>query len=490
MENINGDDLDDTGDLDLTAIYTDEDYTGDTVFQNQDEINDILKEREARISELLDHMDEVGGVNRAIAMEMENLEPGVVTRYRSLQSYTEDYSRTNYRETRISLEVLHVAAVAAIAVGVGVLLAAFIGWLISTISDDAKGGGGGKDKEGKKIDERLREIGEFQAENEQNLKDFINMAKSAQGDLKKMMLDGMSEEKRKEFQANGNAYDKMLEGMYKDKLASKYTIFADELTNGKSGEHTKFLSELIKMMPVMAKQIREKQHELIELSKDGNKDEIKPDKYFIEFTFAGKTGDQARSLMDQKLEYYAKICHSPPDAQWYKSVTLKTGKAIGTSDFMGHLIDQIDDALIGEWETINKEMKGSADALKKANPEKERMAALTLAWSNLKRGYTGAYAGYRIFNHVKAAAEKYGDGTAAAYNEQLKFVYAQCGIILKGSEDEEQKSKIKAIMDIFGEKIGKSASWVSNMLRGGKKEGDDTAKPATPPAAGATPPKA
>lgn len=484
-ENINGDNLDDTGDLDLTAIYTDEDYTGDTVFQDQDEIQAILKEREQRIGELLDHMDEVGGVNRTIAMEMENLEPGIITKYRPINSYTDDYSRTNYRETRVSLEVLHVVAVAAIAVGVGVLLAAFIGWLISTFSDDAKGGGG-KGKKGKKIDERMREIGEFQAENEQNLKDFIDVARSAQGNLKKMMLDGMSEEKRKEFQASGNAYDKMLEKMYKERLASKYTVLADELTNGKSGEHTKFLSELIKMMPVMAKQIREKQHELIELSRDGNKDEIKPDKYFLDFTFGGKSGDQARSLMDQKLEYYAKICHSPPDAQWYNEVKLKTGKAIGTADFMGHLIDQIDDTLIGEWEIINKEMKGSTEALKKANPEKERMAALTQAWKNLKMGYTGAYAGYRIFNHVKAAAEKFGDGTAAAYNDQLKFVYAQCGIILKNSEDEEQKSKIKAIMDIIGEKIGKAGGWLGSLLRGGKPtpEGGDSTKPAaTPPAA-------
>lgn len=488
MENINGDDLDDTGDLDLTAIYTDEDYTGDTVFQNQDEINDILKEREARISELLDHMDEVGGVNRAIAMEMENLEPGIVTRYRSLQSYTEDYSRTNYRETRISLEVLHVAAVAAIAVGVGVLLAAFIGWLLSTFfDDDSGGGGGGKEKKGKRTDERMREIGEAQAESEESFKKFIQLAKRAQGDLKKAMLAGIPEASRKELEAKSDAYEIYLnEHLYKQKLRESYCVYIHEMVDGKSSEHIKFLSELIKILPDWMKQLQEKQHALLELTKEGNKDEIKPEKYFVEIKLAGKTGDMVKSLLEEKLGYYKKIC-TKGDDQWYKDVKLKTGRAIGTADYLGHLFDQIDDSHRVTWENVKKEMGQYTESIKKANIEKERQAALTQAWRNLKYGYDGAIAGYRIFNQCQAASTKFADAISAAYDSQVKFVSGQCDIVINKGDNDADKKEAEEIKGLFSKVGSKIAGWMSNPFKKKKKKDGDNS---TPPAAGATPPKA
>ena len=477
MENINGDDLDDTGDLDLTAIYTDEDYTGDTVFQNQDEINDILKEREARISELLDHMDEVGGVNRAIAMEMENLEPGIVTRYRSLQSYTEDYSRTNYRETRISLEVLHVAAVAAIAVGVGVLLAAFIGWMLKTFFDDDSGGGGGggKDKKGKQIDERLREIGEMQAASEESFKHFVELAKQAQGDLKKAMLDALPEDKKKDMKAVGDAYEKYLnENLYKAKLSGVYCVFIDELASGKQAEHIKFLSELIKILPEWLKQLQEKQHALLELTKEGNKDEIKPDKYFVEITLAGKKGDQVKSLIDERLAYYKKICQKGDD-QWYASVKVKAGKVIGTSDWCGHLFDQINDAHRVGWAKVESEMKQYTETIKKANIDKERQGALTQAWRNLKFGYDGAIAGYRIFNQCQEAAKKFANALGGIEKDRMKFIESQCKIIVAKGDD-DQKKRAEEIMTFYQKYLPTFSGWLGI---GKKPKADDSTPPAT-----------
>lgn len=479
-QNINGEPLDDTGDLDLTAIYTDEDYTGDTVFQNQDEIAEILKEREARISELLEHMDETGGVNRAIAMEMENLEPGIVTRYRSLNSYTEDYSRTNYRETRISLEVLHVAAVAAIAVGVGVLLAAFIGWMLSTFfDDDTGGGGGGKDKKGKKTDERLREIGEAQAESEEAFKKFIQLAKRAQGDLKKAMLAGMPEASRKELETKSDAYELYINNvLYKEKLSGVYCVYIHEMVDGKSGEHIKFLSELIKILPDWMKQLQEKQHTLLELTKEGNKDEIKPDKFFVEIKLAGKTGDVVKSLLDEKLGYYKKICMKGDD-QWYKDVKLKTGRAIGTADYLGNLFDQIDDSHRVTWGNIEKEMKQYTDTIKKANIPKERQAALTQAWRNLKFGFDGAIAGYRIFNQCQTATTKFANALEIAYDHQVKFIEGQCDIVINKGDNDADKKEAEEVKGVLGKFKSMVAEWFSNPLRKKKdKGGKDKPAPA------------
>jgi hypothetical protein len=383
----------------------------------------------------------------------------------------------------VSLEVLHIAAVAAIAVGVGVLLAAFIGWLLKTFFDEESSGGGGgdKDKKGKQMDERIRSIGEAQAEGEAAMKEFFAAAAQSQGDLKKAMLDSLSDEDKKDLQAHANNYDKWMEAKFRKRLSKTYCVFVSEIADGKGAEHNKILSECIKVMPVFLKELQEKMHSLLEMTKEGNTDEVKPDTFFVEIQFAGKKSYQEiKSLLDQKMEYYLKITAVPPDAQWYASVKIQTGTAIATKDWFGHIFDQIDKAHLTSWENLRKDMDRYTDAIKKANIPKERQAALTQAWRNLKMGFDGAFITYRIFQQCQRATKNYANALKTAVEDQDKHVDKLCKHIETSGTD-DQKEKVKPIRVHLSKVMPTFAGW--GWLGKAAKEAVKPAEPATPPPA-------
>lgn len=476
--NLNGDVIvpEETEELNNDFVMdamTDDDYTGDTVMGTDVDVSAILIERERKISEMLRTMDEEGGVNIQIAVEMEQLHPGVISKYRPINSYTRDFSRTNYKETRVSLEMMHVAAIAAVAVGVGVLLAAFIGWLLNTFFPDE---GGGKGKKGKAIDDRLREIGEAQAEAEDLLKECITKAKSAQGKLKEEMLKTLPEKDREALRASGDAYEKYLrQTLYKDRMRSSYTVYVDEILGGKGGEHLKLITDLVKQFPSWVKQLDENQTKLLELSKDGNTDEVKPENFFVNVNVIGKKGQEVKALLEQKAELYKKIC-SRADDEWWGKVEVKAGKVIGTSDFMGNQFDLIDDGQKVAWERIKKTMNSNMDAMKKANPVKERQTALKTSWMNMKYGFNDIINGYRIINHCRENAARLADDLSKAHLAQLKFIEAISKKGMEHAESQADKDAYKEINTKAGGGLGKLGGWVSALF-GKKAKADDKGKP-------------
>lgn len=457
----------------VMEVMTDEDATGDTVLGTDIDVSAILIERERKIAEMLQTMDEQGGVNMQIAVEMEQLHPGVISKYRPINSYTRDFSRTNYKETRISLEVMHVAAIAAVAVGVGVLLAAFIGWLLNTFFPEEGGGGGGKGKKGKAIDDRLREIGEAQAEAEELLKECIQKAKSAQGKLKEEMLKTLPEKDREALRASGDAYEKYLrQTLYKDRLRSSYTVYVDEVLGGKGGEHLKLITDLVKQFPSWVKQLDENQTKLLEMSKDGNTEEVKPEDFFVNVNVLGKKGQEVKALLEQKAEQYKKIC-SRADDEWWGKVEVKSGKVLGTSDFMGNQFDTIDDSQKMAWERIKKTMNSNMDAMKKANPVKERQTALKTSWLNMKYGFNDIINGYRIINHCRENAARLADDLSKAHTAQLKFIEAISKKGMEHAESQADKDAYKEMNGKAGGGLSKLSSWASALF-GKKAKAEDS----------------
>ncbi len=121
----------------------------------------LLEEKSMEVDSLLGTSLANGGVCKQVAVDMESLrEPDAVRRV-SLASYTDDWSRTNYTVTVEELQDMSQGAKVAIAVGVGLLVAKMVHWIIKSFfggDDDSDGGGGGGG--GKKQEKRLKALRE------------------------------------------------------------------------------------------------------------------------------------------------------------------------------------------------------------------------------------------------------------------------------------------------------------------------------------------
>lgn len=135
-------------------------YTDDLDISMDEDALALLNEQSMEVDGLLETAIQNGGVCRQTVIDMESIQPGVLTTRVPLNRFTEDWSRTNYTVTTEALEDMSQGAKIAIAIGVGALVAKMVHWIIKSFfdGDDESGGGGGGG--GAKQEKRLKALRE------------------------------------------------------------------------------------------------------------------------------------------------------------------------------------------------------------------------------------------------------------------------------------------------------------------------------------------
>lgn len=155
----------------------------------------LLEEKSMEVDSLLGTSLANGGVCKQVAVDMESLrEPDAVRRV-SLASYTDDWSRTNYTVTVEELQDMSQGAKVAIAVGVGLLVAKMVHWIIKSFfgDDDSDGGGGGGGGGGKKHEKRLKEIRKNNQQIQNATQDIIRDFAAQEAAFKLVVTDAFKE---------------------------------------------------------------------------------------------------------------------------------------------------------------------------------------------------------------------------------------------------------------------------------------------------------
>ena len=136
-------------------------YDDDIDISMDEEALALLNEQSMEVDGLLETAIQNGGVCRQTVIDMESIQPGVLTTRVPLNRFTEDWSRTNYTVTTEALEDMSQGAKIAIAIGVGALVAKMVHWIIKSFfgGDDESGGGGGGGG-GAKQEKRLKALRE------------------------------------------------------------------------------------------------------------------------------------------------------------------------------------------------------------------------------------------------------------------------------------------------------------------------------------------
>lgn len=151
-------------------------YTDDLDISMDEEALALLNEQSMEVDGLLETAIQNGGVCRQTVIDMESIQPGVLTTRVPLNRFTEDWSRTNYTVTTEALEDMSQGAKIAIAIGVGALVAKIVHWIIKSFfgedSDSGGGGGGGGAKQEKRLKAIREDNKKIHAATQDMIRDF------------------------------------------------------------------------------------------------------------------------------------------------------------------------------------------------------------------------------------------------------------------------------------------------------------------------------
>lgn len=263
-------------DVDINNLDADDpDYIGDiTISLSENEMIE-LDEPLDDANGVIQQMKEIGGVNRDMAVAIESMQPGIITDRFPLNSFTREYTRTNYGVALESAELVALAARAALAIGVGVIAGMLATWIYNKFFGGASGGGGGGggDRD-KSIREMCRESRDARREMEKVFREFKKHA----GQLK-------SEEVKKIF---GKDFVKWYNERWEKK--GGYTKLIDEIGKGQ-GDHLKFVQQAVARAPGWMKQLEDMQVRLSGLVDTGKTDEIRIQDFDIKMDILDMTSD-------------------------------------------------------------------------------------------------------------------------------------------------------------------------------------------------------
>lgn len=101
-----------------------------------------------------------GGVSKQTAIDLESISPGVITNRRQLNSYTRDFTLTNFKATMEDAEQMRKGLIYAGIAALALILAKILSWIFGAFGGDSGGGGGGggggKSKKGPQDEATIR----------------------------------------------------------------------------------------------------------------------------------------------------------------------------------------------------------------------------------------------------------------------------------------------------------------------------------------------
>lgn len=277
----------------------DPDYIGDvTISLSENEMIE-LDEPEQDATKVLKQLQEVGGVNRDMAIAIESMQPGIITDRFPLNSFTREYTRTNYGVALESAELVALAARAALAIGVGVVAGMLASWLYDKFfgGKSGGGGGGGGDRD-KSIREMCKDVREGRREMERVFREFKKHA----GQLK-------NEEVKKIF---GKDFIKFYNERWEKK--GGYNKLIDEIGKGQ-GDHLKFIQQAVAKVPAWMTRLEEMQIRLSGLVDTGKTDDINIRDFDVKMELLDMTAENINQKLPALRAKYKEMTVKSPDLQ-------------------------------------------------------------------------------------------------------------------------------------------------------------------------------
>lgn len=102
-----------------------------------------LDEQARDLESLMATAIQYGGVSKQTAIDLESISPGVITNRRQLNSYTRDFTLTNFKATMEDAEQMRKGLMYAGIAALALILAKILSWIFGAFGGDSGGGGGG-----------------------------------------------------------------------------------------------------------------------------------------------------------------------------------------------------------------------------------------------------------------------------------------------------------------------------------------------------------
>lgn len=429
----------------------DESYLGDLEISMDDAELDKLTEEDKEIDNLIQTAEEAGGINKQLVVDMESLRPNIITSKVPLNSFTEDFSRTNYKVTMEALEDMSDKAKLGIAIGVGVFVASLVGWIISKFfgdDDDSSGGGGGGGGGGsrdKDITKRQAETAATEATLKGIQVDIIQQQKSQEAAYKAMVEKSGWEKLVGQIDASnvtkkGQSVDDGLNAIYETHLRKHYSTFIDELINSPS-VHLTLAHHIVSKVPTWTNELAGKQNQLTQGKIEG----LKPEDFRMKVTLPG-----GGSLGDVEAIKMATIYKEK--SQPNKDLKFPDFSKIEKANFMEDIIQKMPE----NQEALLKEMKKELDSfVNSLKGDTELSTKLAPYFTQMRASYVEIGACYQILVKMVDGPDKLLIDLRKAQEQRVAFLERVCNNMASVSEEAEKSTWTKfkdSLKGIFSSK--------------------------------------
>lgn len=433
----------------------DADFIGDITISLSD---DLFEQDDAAVedtSRIISDIHSSGGVNRDIAVAMESMQPGVLTDHGvPLNSFTREYSRTNYRVTLEEAEGMGMLARVAIIIGAGAIATLLTAWIWKTFFDDGEGGSsGGKrgaDRD-KAIEEAMHRNREFKSELEKAWR------------LYSSKRDKLTDADKKEWMAENAPV------AFKAMWKNRYSGLIDELGKGK-GNHVATAGEITDKIPTWMKQIEDAQNKLIGLVTGGKGDQVKIEEYVIKIELNG--GGDMKVARDR----YKELAKPNPE------LAINLDDDYTKTSGIGKALDKLDGAEVKKFEEWGKKIKEWGESMK-SNPNKATgyTDAAAKAQQQLRDAVKAVGHAWAILGMIQKAQDVIADVMVNQYVSMVKKLDTVASAIekeLEGTELEQSKEHRASIAKF----LGSALAWGKKKITGKDKDGKPapTTEPAKP----------
>lgn len=117
-------------------------YDSINIAEEEEQLRQI-DESVIELNSIIEEMDLRGGVSKQTAIDLESLQPGLISNKRPINSYTRDYTRTNFKATLEDAETMRKGLFYAGIAALAMLFIKILSWIFGGSSDSGSGGGGG-----------------------------------------------------------------------------------------------------------------------------------------------------------------------------------------------------------------------------------------------------------------------------------------------------------------------------------------------------------
>lgn len=398
------------------------------------------------VNRIVDEIRENQGVNRDIALSIEAVQPGSISGRVPINSFTRDYTRTNYQVTTEVIAEMSGVAMVGVAVAAAVVAVMLGAWIYKTFfGGKEKGSGGARDKA-------------IQSAMENN-KEFKKDVEAAAKILAKHKKDITEKEKQE-------LIDQCAENMYKGIWKNKYSELIEELGEGK-GNHLALVNEIVSKLPGWMDQLEKAEEGLLGKVHSGKAEGINAADYSITIEVNGINKNEIDGKLPALKDAYSK--KATPDPNRTPKTDIDFSRAVG----IGAAIDKLTEEDVKKFQEFAEKAKKIAEGMKTDQEEAKKwndaaFSAQKLIRERVKRiGELWSILGMIQKAHT-AIAEAMCNQTASRV-EGITSMLEKASKDLEGSELEQATSLVARLKTM----LGKQTKFVASTKKIGDEEKEE-----------------